>query len=124
MNGPNRQRLALAVAALLGALTPLLPWAQLGPHVAPLTVDPVGSVIVAGGFVAVAGLALVGDRSRPLRSSLPVALAVSVACAGLLGFVVRAGVLTAREGVELGVGAYAAGVVAVFVGVGAWVRTS
>jgi hypothetical protein len=117
---PNRQRLALACAALLGALTPLLPWARVGVYSAPLTVDAAGTGLVSGAFLVACGLALAGDRSQPLRASLPAAVAVSIVGAGLLGFVIRAAVLTASDDVELGTGAYFCVALALSVGVGAW----
>lgn len=98
----------------------MLPWARVGVYSAPLTVDAAGTGLVSGGFIVACGLALVGDRSQPLRSSMPVAIAVSVVGAGLLGFVIRAAVLTGRDDVEFATGGYACGALALAVCVGAW----
>ena len=116
----HTQRLVLLIVALLGALTPALPWRTLGLLSAPLTIDTEATVLVAGGFLISLALTSSGDRTQPLRSSKPRAALLSLFGLLLLGLVGLVG-STIDGNVQPGVGLYAAGGLAAVLTFGAWI---
>lgn len=115
----NKQRIAIVGLALLGALTPALPWRELGMLSTTLSVDSQSTALVAGGFLVAALFGLIGDRTKPTRSARGAALGISLVGSALLWLVVLFGQEVSHP-VTLGIGAYVAGFVAAVLVLGAW----